>query len=71
MRIELIACFIRVMKIPFFILLFVLYSLFNMLIDVYLMAQSFYTNTQMLEDRVATYISAISKIFDGLRPLPF
>jgi len=70
LRIELIACAIRLLKIPFFILLFELYSLFNMLIDVYLMAQSFYTNSDKHKERVASYLMAMGKVFDALRPLP-
>ena len=48
---------------------FILFALLNMLIDVYLMAQSFYDD-QNLANRIKSYLWAIAKVFDALRPLP-
>ena len=70
LRIELAVAFMRLAKIPLIVIGLVLFSLFTMLIDVYLMAQSFYRNENTLEERVKSYLTAIAAVFGALRPLP-
>ena len=48
---------------------FFCFHLANLVVDVYLMAQSFYPNT--IQNRIAGYKAAVSLFFDSLRPLPF
>ena len=45
-----------------------LFMLFTMLVDVYLMAQSFEADN--LKQRVRSYLAAMRNVFDALRPLP-
>ena len=66
---ELRAVFLVIVQFPILVLCYVFHSLFNMVIDVYLMAQSFY-HEDSLGKRVDSYVDAASRTFEALRPLP-
>ena len=69
LRKELVASFFRSMTVPLLVCGYLLFSLFNMLIDVYLMAQSSY-GPRLLKIRMQSYIDAFRSFFLFLKPLP-
>ena len=63
------ALLVRIIIVPIYIVLIFLFSFVNMIIDVYLMADSFYDGSQ-LTNRVQSFVNAFSAFFNNLKPLP-
>ena len=69
LRIELAALLARIIILPVFIVFDVLFKFVNMIIDVYLMADSFHDGSQLTK-RVESFVGTFSAFFNNLKPLP-